>query len=382
MQLAYFCNRNQPGDIHSKFLLIDELKKLGIETDFYTAAGGRLNFSQEWVKKSGWDINWLTKSSQDLQKEYDGVIVSTLRAKDGSTRDSIISNFKNSGKKVIQIYDSMCFDPDVNMSADAFIFPSNFFAANFIPKNRLVDSHCAGIFISPHFRHPKILSKEEFCSTYGINPDHKIIAIFPSRSDRIRDFNLVGHDSFDLYTRLTSINKVMKAVGYELVLKLHRYEYYGWKVDSGRLRKFGYPAEMTDKDLLPHQYYLPDLKCIDDKHFSELINYSESSVIFNSSLSFFHHIFRRPNFYAGNLWTNDRAITLPPDVRNKPEDLVFGEKLNPNNYSDVELASHIIQRTCEYNFDNFMYKDDHPLTGQAILNPIAHAANIIKGILA
>ena len=47
----------------------------------------------------------------------------------------------------------------------------------------------------------------------------------------------------------------------------------------------------------------------------------------------------------------------------------------------AELASHIIQRTYEYNFDNFMYKDDHHLTNQVILNSIVHTASTIKGIL-
>ena len=46
-KLAYFCDRNQIGELHSKFLFLEEFNKLGVEVDFLTSSGGSCNLKKK-----------------------------------------------------------------------------------------------------------------------------------------------------------------------------------------------------------------------------------------------------------------------------------------------------------------------------------------------
>ena len=392
IKLAYFSDRNQLGDIHAKFQFFAELKKRGIEVDFLTSDGGTCNFNKKDVIDKNLKIIWLTswhiKYARlffiKLENSYDGLLVSSVKAKENSKRDRIITIFKKAKKDVIQIFDSHCFDHQVNEKSDKFLCPSKSMARHFIPKGRTRDTYISGTFISPSNNPSTLKSKNEFYKKYDIPSSMKLIAVYPTRTDRLTRKEEVDQKTMEFYKNLEFINHLFKKKGFELVLKLHRFEYYGRKTTLNDYKEKGFPNEMIEKGMNAREYFWPTIKCIDDDDFAELINYSESSICICTSLIYFHHLFKKPTFYiAKNI---DEFMPKQILFKNKKSsnkmlrDLIFGYNLKPYINDLSKLTDIVIEKTEKTEFNNFIKKNNnnHLITGVIEQDNLSKNANFIK----
>ena len=376
-KLAYFCDRNQIGELESKFLFLEEFNKLGVEVDFLTSKGGSCNLKKSWIQKrnlkikwvSSWDIKYSRLFFKKFEDNYDALLISSVKAKEQSKRDQIIKIFKKSKKKVFQICDSNCFDHKIDERADKYFFPSKTLASYFIPKKRSHDTEITGTIFSPHHISKKFLTKGEFYKKYNIDPSRKIIAVYPTRTDRFKVDTLSDKKTYKFLTNLENINSILNKKGYELILKLHRFEYFGRKTTNKDYKNKNFPKSMTKKGLKAQKFFWPSIKYIDDENFCELINYSEGSISILTSLTFFHHLFRKPTFYVAK----NIGIHIPKgiiskdksDYQNTLKGLIFGDDLKPYIGKDIELVEFLLEQIKTSRFDSFVNynKNKHPITG-------------------
>ena len=137
------------------------------------------------------------------------------------------------------------------------------------------------------------------------------------------------------------------------------------------MRKYDFPEEIIKNKIHPSYFYLKEIPKISDEDFSSLIKFSSSSIIFISSLIYFQQIFKKPSIYLGKIWPRDRALKKINKNSKYLSDLIFGKALKKiSTKSNNEIVSEIIEISEKSNFDSFLYKTEHPITGHMDINGI------------
>ena len=168
---------------------------------------------------------------------------------------------------------------------------------------------------------------------------------------------------------LENINSILNKKGYELILKLHRFEYFGRKTTSQDYKNKGFPKVMIKKGLDAQKFFWPNIKFIEDENFPELIHYSDASISVLTSLSFFHHLFKKPTFYvAKNIDIHIPSGIIPRNNGDHEENLkslIFGNDLKPYIGNDIKLVEFLLEQIKNLSFEKFVNKNNknHPVTG-------------------
>jgi len=377
----YFSDINQNADKHLKTSIFKKLGK-DVEVDFYTSYGARRNFTKKSISDYK-DIYWLNLFQKllikfniyKIDKKYKGIIIGNFKNKkinyihnNLDITNILVRKFKSNKKKVIQVFDSFTFDFKYNKNADLFFIPSKLMRDNFIPKSLHNKCIYSGIIFNP-LKIKSKLNKKEFYKKYNLNYNLKLIAIYPSRYDRLKDLSCSNKYDFDFFCRLEEINKIIKKKGYQFVIKLHGYDYFKHKFNRQQMRKYNFSEKIIKNKIHPSDFYLKGIPKVSDDDFSSLIKYSSSSIIFISSLIYFQHLFKKPSIYIGKLWPKDRALKKINKSSKYLSDLIFGKALKGlSRKSNSEIISDIIGISEKLSFDYFDYKKDHPITGDLDIN--------------
>ena len=170
----YFSDINQIADINLKNYIFENIDK-DIKIDFLTSFGSTRNFNKKSIANYK-NIKWINIFQKILIKlnlykidqNYRGLIIGSLKNNKVNyihdyldIKKLLVKKFKKNSKKVIQVFDSSCFDFNVDLNADKYLIPSKFIRDNYIPKRLHKKCIFTGIIFN-QCRIDDLLNKKEF----------------------------------------------------------------------------------------------------------------------------------------------------------------------------------------------------------------------------
>jgi len=195
----------------------------------------------------------------------------------------------------------------MNFRIEDFVKDINLFLPNFHFNNlnpTISDSHYNEIFykenpkflLDPIIIIPNLLSKKDFFKYYNLNENTKLIVYYCGRSDeifqnrpehelnkRIKEALGDKYNIWEIYEtnrqiiyNINKLNKILKSLGYTLMIKLHRDEdkHFLWG-------KTCFRDDINDKNLSP----FANIECpiVKHEHYWELMEYSNFAITSSDS---------------------------------------------------------------------------------------------------
>ena len=195
-----------------------------------------------------------------------------------------------------------CHSKFMNFKPENFVKDINLFLPNFHYNNLITvysDSYYNEKFykenpkflLDPILVIPNLLSKNEFLKYYDLNENVKIVVYYCGRSDELFQYRpeheqnkrikkVLGdkYNIWDIYEtsrqtiyNINKLNKILKLLGYTLMIKLHRDEdkHFLWG-------KTCFRDDINDKNLSP----FANIECpiVKHEHFWEILEYSKFAI--------------------------------------------------------------------------------------------------------
>ena len=365
MKIAFYSNSNQLGIIPLRLKIFQSFKEtFGKKIDYFTSDGGFQNIRSTEVNQYFKNtVRWGTPSPAD----YDVLIIPFLQSKGYRNYNQVAQNFKNYKKKVIQMQCTNCFDVTAlsEKLIDQYIVASETYRKNLFNNHDKTNKITISSFLDNFvfIEDLDFLSKDDFYKKYNISKENKLVGLFPTRVDRIRDMSLHDGCVYKFYENLNDINKLCKHENVEILMKPHRWEIYGNKVSPERLKRFGFKVKN------PHDIFLSDIKKVEPIDYLSLIKHSKANIVMMSTLIFSMYLTKKKAHYVGPIWTHDRTFKIDNFKKEKYESMINGYHFNKNNSNMIiEKISDIIVQSVNKKQDyHFEYQASHPIFGD-ILN--------------
>lgn len=224
--------------------------------------------------------------------------------------------------------------------------------------------------------HPKVneLTKDEFYSKFGLNPEKKIIAYLPGKVSKWRDklYNVSDLNQRNsnfaknyyqinwFLNNIENITQILDNLGYQLVGKLHIR-------DSDKFLKDQSGTKIAKNDYI---------KYVDQYYSRELLKYSTFAITFATTMVYQLYLYDLPAldigtgiYYPGWAFKENTSYKPPLKEYRNGLDLILGLAVNPEqfqNKTEAYLAGFIREvENGRFKTENFKYKKNNPIYGDS-----------------
>jgi len=366
MKLALYCDASSLSSIYIKDLLRKSFNGYGHVLDiFINPRSSTMVFSVSLWKNSCFrDINILFGIPRS--SEYDGLLLTNQLNKDGSYRNNVMLDFQRGNKKVVAIKDTCCIDFwELNNSVEYGVPGLQHILCK---EFRWVDSNTK-IFDIPvlsnfSYIKPNCLREDDFYKKYNLKKELKIVGFYP---DGMHGAETLPASNWQ-HKNLMKIDAALNKIGYQIVCKLHPFEYYGRKTRlSGGIRS--------------NLFYFPDTPTIYEEDAYELIKFSTMSMSSISAVGYEHYLYDLPHLaitcdVGVKVRINGFSDNLDKYNIQNWQDLIFGDTVDYNVFSS-NIREHFLSFLSKNHLKEFKHRYNNPIYGNSYQAPISKITETI-----